>query len=91
MDYTLRIGGEAGQGLQTIGAALAKVLSRQGYHVFTHQDYMSRVRGGHNYYQIRVSEKPLCASTDRIHILVALDRDTVIIHQDALTEHGRGG
>ena len=88
MDYTIRIGGEAGQGLQTVGAALAKVLSRQGYHVFTHQDYMSRVRGGHNFYQVRVSEKPLCASKDRIHILVALDRDTITIHQDALAEHG---
>ncbi|MBI5557092.1 MAG: 2-oxoacid:acceptor oxidoreductase subunit alpha [Deltaproteobacteria bacterium] len=88
MDYTILIGGEAGQGLQTVGAALARVLSRQGYHVFTHQDYMSRIRGGHNFYQIRVSEKPLCASTDQIHILVALDRDTIIIHQDALLEHG---
>jgi 2-oxoglutarate ferredoxin oxidoreductase subunit alpha len=88
MDYTIRIGGEAGQGLQTIGAALAKVLSRQGYHVFTHQDYMSRIRGGHNFYQIRVSEKPLSASRDRVHILVALDRDTILIHQDSLAEHG---
>ncbi len=51
MDYTLKIGGEAGQGIQTVGEALAKVLSRLGYHVFTSQDYESRIRGGHNFYR----------------------------------------
>ena len=47
MEYTIRVGGEAGQGLLSIGNALAKILSRYGCHVFTHQDYMSRIRGGH--------------------------------------------
>jgi len=31
MDYSLKIGGEAGQGIQTIGDALAKVFCRFGY------------------------------------------------------------
>ena len=39
MDYSVKIGGEAGQGVQTIGDTLAKVFSRAGYHVITHQDY----------------------------------------------------
>jgi 2-oxoglutarate ferredoxin oxidoreductase subunit alpha len=55
MDCILRVGGEAGQGLVTVVGALSKVFSGIGYHVFTHQDYMSRVRGGHNFYQIRLS------------------------------------
>jgi 2-oxoglutarate ferredoxin oxidoreductase subunit alpha len=88
MDYSIRIGGEAGQGLQTIGAALAKIFSRQGYHVFTHQDYMSRVRGGHNFYQIRFSDTPLFASREKIHVLVALNRETVDLHRDSLHEEG---
>ena len=46
MEYTIRVGGEAGQGLQSIGNGLAKILSRYGFTVFTHQDYMSRVRRG---------------------------------------------
>jgi len=45
MDYSIKLGGEAGQGLQTVGDTLAKVFSRAGYHVFSHQDYESRVRG----------------------------------------------
>ncbi|MBP9561666.1 MAG: 2-oxoacid:acceptor oxidoreductase family protein, partial [Syntrophorhabdaceae bacterium] len=62
MDYTIKIGGEAGQGIQTIGDILAKVFSRSGYHVFTHQEYESRIRGGHNFYQIRFSDRPVTSS-----------------------------
>ncbi|MFN2367020.1 MAG: 2-oxoacid:acceptor oxidoreductase family protein, partial [Desulfurivibrionaceae bacterium] len=50
MEYTIRIGGQAGQGLVVVGSSLAKYFSRKGFQVFTHKDYMSRVRGGHNFY-----------------------------------------
>lgn len=88
MEYTIRIGGEAGQGLQLIGGLLAKFLSRQGYEVFTHQDYMSRIRGGHNYYQIRFSDHPVGASRDRVDILVALDLTTIELHRGSLAAGG---
>ncbi len=88
MDITIRIGGEAGQGLQLIGGVLAKLFSRSGLHVFTHQDYMSRIRGGHNYYQIRLSENPINASRDGVDILLALDADTISLHRDSLTDKG---
>ncbi len=80
------IGGEAGQGIQTIGSVLSRVFSTSGLHVFTHQDYMSRIRGGHNYYQIRVSETPVHSSRSLVNILVALDDETVELHRSSLTE-----
>jgi len=88
MDYTIRIGGQAGQGLQTIGGALAKVFSRSGFHVFTHQDYMSRIRGGHNFYQIRFSYKELTATKDTVDVLVALDLNTIEVHRSSLSANG---
>lgn len=88
MDYTIKIAGEAGQGLQTMGAALAKIFCRMRYHVFTHQDYMSRIRGGHNFYQIRISEKPVSASRKEIHILIALNAESIDIHSDDLHADG---
>ncbi len=88
MDYTIRIGGEAGQGLQTIGGVLAKVFSRSGFHVFTHQDYMSRIRGGHNFYQIRFSDKEIMSSREKVDILIALDLNTISTHKGALSEEG---
>jgi 2-oxoglutarate ferredoxin oxidoreductase subunit alpha len=89
MDYTIKIGGEAGQGIQTIGDTLARVFSRTGCHVFSHQDYESRIRGGHNFYQIRLSDKPVSASKDRVDIIVALDRESITRHERELTERGR--
>ena len=88
MDYSIKIGGEAGQGIQTIGRTIAKVFSRTGYHVFTHQDYESRIRGGHNFYQVRFSDKPVTASRDSIDILVAFDKESVLFHEQELSQDG---
>jgi len=88
MDYTIRIGGQAGQGLQTIGAVLAKLFTRCGFHVFTHQDYMSRIRGGHNYYQVRFSDHEISSSRSMVDILVALDKLTVEEHRGELAGGG---
>ncbi|MGB4224136.1 MAG: 2-oxoacid:acceptor oxidoreductase subunit alpha [Syntrophorhabdus sp.] len=84
----MKIGGEAGQGIQTIGDTLSKVFSRCGYHVFTHQDFMSRVRGGHNFYQMRVSDKEISASRGPVDILVALDSDSISSHSKELSAIG---
>jgi 2-oxoglutarate/2-oxoacid ferredoxin oxidoreductase subunit alpha len=88
VDYTIRIGGEAGQGVQTIGDTLAKVFARAGYHAFIHQDYESRIRGGHNFYQIRVSDKPVASSKDRMDIVIALDKPSITNNRDGLAEGG---
>lgn len=88
MDYTILIGGEAGQGLQTIGGALSKLFSRIGYHVFSHQDYMSRIRGGHNFYQLRFSDSQVMSSRQKADIIVALDLNTIEEHKEDITENG---
>lgn len=78
------IGGEAGQGLVTLGDLLARSLVRSGYHVQVTQTYMSRIRGGHNTFAIRVGIDPIGAPHDPINILVALDGATVELHREAL-------
>jgi len=88
MDYSIKIGGEAGQGIQTIGDTMARVFSRSGYHVFTHQDYESRIRGGHNFFQIRISDNPVMASRDGIDIIVALDKESIRLHRQEISENG---
>lgn len=89
MDHTIKIGGEAGQGIQTIGDALARVFSRSGFHVFTDQDYESRVRGGHNFYQVRFADRPVMASREVVDILVALDRESLAQHGKELSARGQ--
>ena len=45
IDYSILVGGAAGQGIDTFASILEKTLKRCGYYVFTYRDYMSRVRG----------------------------------------------
>ena len=67
------IGGEAGQGLATIGQALGLALTRSGYHLHVSQTYESRIRGGHNTFVLRTGDKPARAPTEPIDLLIALD------------------
>lgn len=89
MDYTIKIGGEAGQGIQTVGDTISRVFARTGYHVFTHQDYESRIRGGHNFYQVRFSDRAVTASRDKVDILVAFDRESIDLHVKEVAPQGR--
>jgi len=87
-NMTFKIGGEAGQGVESSGAGFAKALARGGLYVFGSQDYMSRIRGGHNFYQIRVSDGPLYSHTNEVHLLLALVPETIERHKDEVVAGG---
>jgi 2-oxoglutarate ferredoxin oxidoreductase subunit alpha len=82
------IGGEAGQGLVTVGELLAKSLVRAGYHIVVTQTYMSRIRGGHNTFAIRTGADPVAAPQAAVDLLVALNDETVTLHEKELTSDG---
>lgn len=86
--YNLLIGGAAGQGIDTTAAILEKLLKRSGYHVFTVRDFMSRVRGGHNFSLIRFATEPIYSHSSQLDGIVALDNETIVLHQDQLKENG---
>jgi len=81
-------GGAAGQGVQTIGQMIAKVFARGGRDVFVIQDFESRIRGGHNFTQIRVKNEPVYAIAEEIDVIIALDNQTIEMHSDKLIEGG---
>ncbi len=82
------IGGEAGQGLVTIGQLLSKSLVRMGYHIVVTQHYQSRIRGGHNAFLIRISPDPIGTPAEPIDLLVPLNEESIRIHEGDLTENG---
>ena len=88
MDFSVLIGGAAGQGLETSAHILEHILKRCGYNVFTYRDYMSRVRGGHNFTQIRFSDRELNSFTNKVDIVLALNEETVLLHKERLKEEG---
>jgi len=87
-ELNIVIGGEAGQGLVTVGRLLSLLLVKCGYEIVVTQSYQSRIRGGHNTFAIRVSTEPIESPTERVDILVALNMETIDIHSVDITAPG---
>ncbi len=79
-EITMMIGGEAGMGVESSGAGFARALARSGRHVFGFPSFYSRIRGGHNYFTIRTALEPVVALGEGVHLLLALDLETVRRH-----------
>lgn len=88
MDFSIMVAGEAGQGVQTIGIILARAFAQSGCHVFADQDYESRIRGGHNFFRIRVKDSQALAISEPLDILIALNRESLAMHCNELTKTG---
>ena len=88
MKYNILIGGAAGQGMETLSSLLAKLLQRKGYHVFTLQDYMSRVRGGHNFFQVRFGDEEVKSHSEELDGIIALNDETLELHTIRLKDTG---
>jgi 2-oxoglutarate/2-oxoacid ferredoxin oxidoreductase subunit alpha len=89
MDINILVGGAAGQGMDTVMNLLGKALVREGYGIIYTKDYMSRVRGGHNFSRLRIGSGALWSNVESIDILVALNEETYEIHHDRLVPSGR--
>ncbi|MGD9038292.1 MAG: 2-oxoacid:acceptor oxidoreductase subunit alpha [Desulfobacteraceae bacterium] len=87
-DVNIMVAGAAGQGMQTIGAILGKVFVRGGCQVFAIQDNESRIRGGHNFFQIRLSQEPVMAVSMPLHVLVALNLESIEKHMSEMAHEG---
>lgn len=94
------LSGQAGQGLQTLETLMVKTFKHFGYNVYSYSEFMSRIRGGNNSTQIRVSSHRVASYTRRIDIFVpihdgAMERfhdrithETVILGQKEHIEEG---
>jgi 2-oxoglutarate ferredoxin oxidoreductase subunit alpha len=83
-DMTIRIGGAAGDGVESSGAGFCKALTRAGLYVYGLPDYYSRIRGGHNFYSVRIADRPLYTHDEPVHLLLALTAETLPRHREAL-------
>lgn len=83
---TIRVGGASGEGIDTTGITIAKILAESGAYVFGHRGYQSLVRGGYVWYQIAVDDKPLKSFGENIDILIPFNNDAVANSKDLVKE-----
>ncbi|HEU25055.1 MAG: 2-oxoacid:acceptor oxidoreductase subunit alpha [Mesoaciditoga sp.] len=86
-DLSIVLCGEAGQGIQTVEKFLTRVLKFDGFNVYATKEYMSRVRGGFNSTEIRVSSKNVKAFVNRIDILVTLKKGAIQHLKNRVDDH----
>ena len=84
-NFTWMIGGEAGFGIMTTGLVFSKMATRSGYHIFDYIEYPSLIRGGHNAYEVHVSEIEVSYLNPTIDVLVCLNKETYDKHKNRLT------
>lgn len=82
--FSIKIGGEAGQGIKSAGLMLAKYAVRAGLNVYDYIEYPSLIRGGHNMMQINISPEPVTGAYKKCDFLIALNQDAINKHYDEL-------
>lgn len=75
--FSWMIGGPQGSGINTSAEILAKALCRHGYHVFGNIEYHSNIKGKHSYYRVRIADRPVHSHLEEVHLLVALEEETL--------------
>lgn len=87
-DLTWMIGGEAGFGIQSAGSFFAMAANRGGLYAFGNPEYPSLIRGGHNSGCIRISEKYVAVHSERLDLLLAMNRETLELHLKEMVTGG---
>lgn len=83
-EYSVLIGGKAGEGINTVGLSIAGLFSRLGYQTYMYFDYPSLIRGGHNFAIIRASERAVGAFRTPVDVLLAFDQKSIDNHRERI-------
>ena len=76
--FSWMIGGPQGSGINVSAEIFAKALSRAGYYVFGQIEYHSNIKGKHSAYRLRISREPVHSHVETVHLLSALDEETLV-------------
>src|SRR6056297_558522 len=79
------LSGEAGEGLKTIEKLITDVVSKY-YYYFASKEVMSRVRGGNNTTEIRISEEKVYAFQKNIDVLFLLNDNALYRLEERINE-----
>lgn len=77
MNFTFKIGGQAGEGIDTAGEIFAVASAKLGFQYYTYRHFPSRIRGGHTSYELRLADKPIHSRGEHVDFLVVLDEETI--------------
>jgi len=86
--FTFLVGGKAGEGVKKAGSVAAHIFSSLGRHVFQMDDYMSLIRGGHNFSVISTSPRWISSHYIKANLVVNFDKRSCETHMNDIAENG---
>lgn len=87
-DFTFLVGGKAGEGVKKAGAVAAQLFIDKGLQVFQMDDYMSLIRGGHNFSVVSAANRWITSHYMKAHLVICFDERSYDNHKDHLAEGG---
>lgn len=87
-DLVLRIAGESGEGVITIGETLCKIAAREGIHIVTFRTFPAEIKGGACMIQVRLSERRIRYHGERLDFLICLNQEALDENLPDLKEDG---
>ena len=80
VDLTIRIAGENGEGVLTVGDVLAEALARLGLDIYTFKNLPAEIKGGASMTQVRVQDIEVRSPGDALDILMVWNQENYDIH-----------
>lgn len=85
----LKVSGESGQGVNSIGEILAKAMKESGFYTFGYREYPSLIKGGYACHQIDFADRPLTSSSIHTDLLVCLSRVSFHAYLPTVRQNGQ--
>jgi 2-oxoglutarate ferredoxin oxidoreductase subunit alpha len=86
--FTFLVGGKAGEGVKKAGSVAAHIFSSLRRHVFQMDDYMSLIRGGHNFSVVSTSPGWISSHYMKADLVVNFDKRSSETHMNDIAEKG---
>ncbi len=86
--FTFLVGGKAGEGVKKAGSVAAHIFSSMGRHVFQMDDYMSLIRGGHNFSVVSTAPRWISSHYMNANLVVNFDKRSYKTHINNIAENG---
>ncbi|HET6382536.1 MAG TPA: 2-oxoacid:acceptor oxidoreductase subunit alpha [Armatimonadota bacterium] len=88
VDFVIRVAGENGENVLSVGDIMAQALARAGLNIYTFQNLPAEIKGGASMTQVRVSDGPVGAPGDGVDVLFAWNQQNYGLHSPVVRDGG---
>jgi len=74
--FSIKFGGESGQGIKVTAKILYKAFKTLGLYVFAYSEYPSLIKGGHNTFQIDLSDNKISSVSEKYDLGFFLNKNS---------------